>query len=634
MKNGNLTAKLGIRDSLSEFKFEHVLLVDDSPVVINMLKMFLATIGYNRYVSAADGLEAVELLRRHDFDLLITDIEMPGMNGLELLQHLRENYPDITSIAITGYRGKYRFADVIKAGAADFIIKPFLVEELEAKLNRICREQTAMLAYQYEIRTGRIINNLLHIFLADIKIDKIFSEFIRHLTSLSWLGLEEKGAVFWANNNSLQLMAEHNLNKSLLTACANVPFGICCCGRAAQSGELVFAGHLDIRHESSYEGMRDHGHYCVPMKTAAGRLLGVFTLYLKDGTRRLQHVEDTLLTVAKTAAVVIQYHLARKKIIINEQKFELVLESSPDGIMFVDETGKILLANRQIERLFGYQRRELLNQNVEILTPIRFAVRHALYLTNFFKNPQRRVINDNFNLWGLCKDGSEIAIEAALSPALTEQGNYAIVSIRDNRERRQLQMELKAHRDHLEELVTERGRELQESEAQLRAITSSAQSAILMINSEGLISFWNEAAARYFGWSSDEVLSKAVKDFIIPARYREAHLQGFKKIIDSGVGENIGKIVDVFGLRRNGEKFPLELAISAVKIKNKWHAIAIITDITSRKEAEKELCRRMNDLEKFNRLAVGRELTMIELKKEINRLLLKAGEKERYDIEK
>ncbi len=635
MKNDNLPPKLEIHNPKSEFNFEHVLLVDDSPAVINMLETFMTTIGYNRYVLAADGLEAVELMSRQDFELVITGIEMPGMDGLEFLHHLHENYPETTSIVIIGQSGKYRFVDLIEAGATDFIIKPFLIEELEAKLSRICRERTAILARQYEIKTSEIINDLLHIFLSDIKIDKIFTEFMRHLTSLSWLGLEEKGAVFWANSdNSLQLVAEHNLNKSLLTACANVPFGTCFCGQAAQSGELVFAGHLDARHENTYEGMGDHGHYCVPMKTAAGGLLGVFTLYLKGGTRRLRHVEDILLTVAKTAAVVIQYHLARKKILINEQKLELVLESSPDGIMFVDETGRILLANRQIERLFDYQRRELLNQNVQMLIPRRFVARHSRYLANFFKNPQRKVINDNLNLWGLRKDGSEIAIEAALSPARTEQRNHAIISIRDNRERRQLQMELEAHRDHLEELVTERGCELQESEAQLRAITSSAQSAILMINSEGLISFWNEAAARCFGWNAGEVLNKSVKDFIIPPRYKEAHQQGFKKFIETGVKDNVANIVDVFGLCRDGEEFPLELAISAVKIKNKWHAIAIIADITNRKEAEKELRRRMNDLEKFNRLAVGRELTMIELKKEINRLLVKVGEKERYNIEK
>lgn len=635
MINDNLPPKLALHKSKSEFNFEHVLLLDDSPVVISMLEKFMTTIGYNRYVVATDALEAVELMSRQGFELVITGIEMPGMDGLKFLHHLHENYPETTSIVIIGQNGKYRFVDLIEAGATDFIIKPFLIEELEAKLSRICRERTAILIRQYEIKTSEIINDLLQIFLSDIKIDKIFTEFMRHLTSLSWLGLEEKGAVFWANSdNSLKLVAEHNLNKSLLTACANVPFGTCFCGQAAQSGELVFAGHLDARHENNYEGMSDHGHYCVPMKTAAGGLLGVFTLYVKGGTRRLRYVEDILLTIAKTAAVVIQYHLTRKKNLINEQKLELVLESSPDGIMFVDETGKILLANRQIERLFGYQRQELLNQSVQLLVPRRFAAKHSVHVANYFKNPQRKVINSNLNFWGLRKDGSEVAIEAALSPARTEQGNYAIISIRDNTERQRLQMELKAHRDHLEELVTERGCELQENEAQLRAITSSVQSAILMINSEGLISFWNEAAAKYFGWNADEVLDKPVKDFIIPPRYMEAHQQGFKKFIETGKGENVANIVNVFGLRRDGEEFPLELAISAVKIKNKWHAIAIITDITNRKEAERELRCRMNDLEKFNRLAVGRELTMIELKKEINRLLIKAGEKERYNIEK
>ncbi|NOX25649.1 MAG: response regulator [Deltaproteobacteria bacterium] len=494
----------------TEFNFTHVLLVDDSPAIINLLASFMSALGYSHAV-AANSLEAVNMLQRQDFDLVIADMGMPGMNGIELLQHLRKNYPDTSSIAITGHSDKYPFVDVIKAGATDFLAKPYKKEELEAKMSRICRERTTVIAYRYEVKINKIINDLLHISLADMEFAQIFPEFMRRLTALSWLGLESRGAVFLANKDkSLELMAEYNLEKSLLVTCANVPFGTCLCGRAVQSGQVIFAGHIDARHENTYEGICDHGHYCVPMKRATGELLGVFTFYVRDGTRRLPHIENALLQVTQTAAVVIQYHLAKEKIKIDEQKFELMLESSPDGIIFVDVSGKILLANRQIERLFGYERRELLGQKVEMLIPRRFAGKHPQYRAGFIMDMHRGPMScGSNNRWGLRRDGSEFAIETVLSQVQTEQGVYVIASIRDITERQGLQMELKAHQEHLEELVTERSQELREREAELR--------------------------------------------------------------------------------------------------------------------------RQMEELEKFNRLAVGRELAMLDLKKEINRLLVKAGHEVRYN---
>ncbi|MEA1956960.1 MAG: PAS domain S-box protein [Euryarchaeota archaeon] len=93
---------------------------------------------------------------------------------------------------------------------------------------------------------------------------------------------------------------------------------------------------------------------------------------------------------------------------------------------------------------------------------------------------------------------------------------------------------------------------------------------------------------------------------------------------------HIGKTLKLAAVRKDGTEFPVELSLSAVKIKGKWNAIGIIRDIIERKRAEDALRKSIAELERFNRLAVDRELRMVELKREVNRLCERLGEKPPY----
>ncbi|MFH1673867.1 MAG: diguanylate cyclase [Pseudomonadota bacterium] len=121
-------------------KRQNILCVDDEPGILNVLSEMVTEFGYDCEV-AQDGVEALEKFKKGSFAIVITDLEMPRMNGMDLLRELAKEYPDVDTIAITAHNNKYQYTDLIEVGASDFITKPFHINELQAKLNRIIRER-------------------------------------------------------------------------------------------------------------------------------------------------------------------------------------------------------------------------------------------------------------------------------------------------------------------------------------------------------------------------------------------------------------------------------------------------------------------------------------------------------------
>ena len=116
-----------------------ILLVDDDPSILEILADLMAIFGHE-YETAKDGLEASEKLKHDFFHIVLTDMMMPGMDGMDLLKYIHGNYPNIKIMVVTGYDRTFTYTDVIRAGASDFISKPFNTDELEAKINRLVRE--------------------------------------------------------------------------------------------------------------------------------------------------------------------------------------------------------------------------------------------------------------------------------------------------------------------------------------------------------------------------------------------------------------------------------------------------------------------------------------------------------------
>ncbi len=120
-----------------------VLIVDDDESVRMTLSVLVSSLDYHCLV-AADGVEAIAVLKSTAVDLVFSDMVMPGMGGLDLLAHIIEHYKGTDVIISTGYHEKATYSDVITAGAIDFIKKPIDQAELKAKLARAVRERSIM----------------------------------------------------------------------------------------------------------------------------------------------------------------------------------------------------------------------------------------------------------------------------------------------------------------------------------------------------------------------------------------------------------------------------------------------------------------------------------------------------------
>ncbi|MBF0124011.1 MAG: diguanylate cyclase [Magnetococcales bacterium] len=127
------------------------------------------------------------------------------------------------------------------------------------------------------------------------------------ILNVPWLTIESKGSIFLVDEQTqeLTLAVEHGLATHLLTACARIPFGYCLCGRAAQSGQMVYSAHLDERHDVTFPSIKPHGHYCMPI-ISRGRTLGIINLYIADGHRCNEEETAFLHAIANTLAGIIE----------------------------------------------------------------------------------------------------------------------------------------------------------------------------------------------------------------------------------------------------------------------------------------------------------------------------------------
>ncbi len=115
-----------------------ILIIDDDPNQLFSLELSLKSNGYS-VMTAPGAQESLALIHRHaaDMDVILTDYSMPGMNGLALLEHIRQGYPQLPVILMSAYGSKELILDALRKGCAGFIEKPFTMEQLLSELNRV-----------------------------------------------------------------------------------------------------------------------------------------------------------------------------------------------------------------------------------------------------------------------------------------------------------------------------------------------------------------------------------------------------------------------------------------------------------------------------------------------------------------
>lgn len=146
----------------------------------------------------------------------------------------------------------------------------------------------------------------------------------------------------------------------------------------------------------------------------------------------------------------------------SEKKLRTAIDSAPTGILLVDRKGTITTANKEVERMFGYEPGELRGTSVESLVPEKYRQHHKAYRARFHQTPQTRAMGSGRDLYGVRKDGSEVPVEIGLTPLETENEFFVMSSIIDITERKKQERELLELNKHL--LGRDREREIMISE--------------------------------------------------------------------------------------------------------------------------------------------------------------------------
>lgn len=307
-----------------------------------------------------------------------------------------------------------------------------------------------------------------------------------------------------------------------------------------------------------------------------GGMVGLAMIIAVFVLRRITKLTDNLTGIAQ-----------QLKTSLREAEFQRLALDEHAIVSISDPNDKITYVNALMSKVSQYAPDELLGSSHRMLNS-------AYHPEEFFAALWQTVLAGKVwhgQIRNCRKDGSYYWVDTTVVPFLGEQGKpYQYVAMQtDITAIKEAEAILSRGRDEMELLVAERTADLQERQALLQKITSSAQDAIVMIDDTDCITFWNEAAEAMFGYDAGEIMGRKLHDLVMPARYRSEYEPRFAEFSHTGQGGFVGKRREVSAIRRDGAEFPLELSLSAVKIKDRWTAIGIARDITERKQAEETL---------------------------------------------
>jgi PAS domain S-box-containing protein len=251
----------------------------------------------------------------------------------------------------------------------------------------------------------------------------------------------------------------------------------------------------------------------------------------------------------------------------SESKFRTLAQTNAAAI-FIIQGNNFQYVNPALEAITGYSEEELLTMNFWDVIHPEF---QELVKERGIARQRGEKVPSRYEFKIITKSGRTRWLDTTAG-LIEYKGNTATIAAA---------IEITEHKQAVEAL--------RESEEKFRAISNTAVDAILVMNNEGKISYWNTAAERMFGYTSAEAMGKELHLFLAPERYHEDYKKGFAKFKETGQGPAIGNTLEFFAISKDGTEFPIEVSTSAIQIKGQWHSVGIIRNITERKRVEEAL---------------------------------------------
>ncbi len=259
-------------------------------------------------------------------------------------------------------------------------------------------------------------------------------------------------------------------------------------------------------------------------------------------------------------------------------RIQAVLDTVVDGIITINQRGTISGFNPSAERIFGYQAKEVVGQNINMLMPEPYHSEHDGYLSNFIKTGKAKIIGIGREVTARRKDGTIFPIELGVSAFTVGNERMFVGSVRDISERKAAEQAIK------------------DNEAKLMAIVNNTVDGLITIDERGNVENFNVACEKIFGYEAGEVVGKNVK-MLMPEPYHSGHDGYLTHYKDTGEKKVIGIGREVQGRRKDGSVFPIDLSVSEVNIGGRKTFSGIVRDISERKAAEIKLAEYTQQLE-------------------------------------
>ena len=307
---------------------------------------------------------------------------------------------------------------------------------------------------------------------------------------------------------------------------------------------------------------------CLPLINQ-GKLTGV--LYLENNLTSHVFTPDrinVLKVLASQAATSLENTRLYRDLENRESKIRRLVDANIMGIVVGNLDGTIIATNEAFLKMVQYDREDFASGRVlwTDLTPPEWRDRDERAVADLKATEMVQPFEKEL----FRKDGSRVPVLAGA--ALFEEGGVeGVAFVLDLSEQKRA-----------EEKVLK-------NEERTRLMLDEALDAVVTMDADGVTTGWNTQAEVIFGWPREDAVGRRMSDTIIPTQHREAHEGGLRHFLATGEGTVLNRRIEMTALRRDGQEFPIEFAVTPLKLGQEWTFSAFIRDITERKQAEKAL---------------------------------------------